>query len=69
MILFLSLFLSVQMDSDVKDETDDTPTSKDSGAKDEADDAPASALHKENPHNTDPGFNGMLFFVLYSFEC
>jgi hypothetical protein len=65
MILFIFLFLSVQMDSDVKDETDDTPTSKDSRAKDEADDAPASALHKENSHNTNPGFNGMFFCFVF----
>jgi hypothetical protein len=50
-------------DSNIKDETDDTPASKDTEAKDEAEDTPAYASHKENSHKTDQGFNGMLFFL------
>jgi hypothetical protein len=56
-------------DSNIKNEIDDTPASKDTGAKDEAEDTPASGSHKENSHKTYQGFNGMFFFVLYSFRC
>jgi hypothetical protein len=46
------------MESDVKDETDDTPV-----LQKYANDAPASALHKESSHKTYLVFNEMMLFL------